>query len=123
MALPFNNIQTPVIQPVSEVKPIEKYHNTQYHDAYQKGILTAKMTLDVKNKHKIVENLIKIIFDDISEQSQKTTAVSIGSIKSYNQIIETVMILIKSHNFTFDVTRISCIIEGYGKYIEQQNNG
>ena len=120
-SLEFNEQSKTQIQPVNDSKPIEKYFNTPYFDAYQKGVLTAKMTLDVKNKDRIVHNLISVIFDDILMQNKdNNTCAELAKI--YQQIIHLALAALKSNNFKIDVPRITCIIEGYGKQIEQENN-
>ena len=84
--------------------------------------MAAKATLDEKNKDKILENLIKVVLDDVLEQNSNNISSNCNIIKLNMQVIESALKNTKLSNFTFDVKRIASIIEGYGKFIEQKNN-
>ena len=122
MTIEFNEQPNKAIAPVAEEKPQERYFDTPYHMSYQKGIMAAKATLDEKNKDKILENLIKVVLDDVLEQNSNNISSNSNIIKLNMQVIESALKNTKLSNFNFDVKRIASIIEGYGKFIEQKNN-
>lgn len=122
MTIEFNEQSNKAIAPEAEEKPKERYFNTPYYLSYQKGIMAAAATLDEKNKDKILENLIKVVLDDVLEQNSNNISSNSNIIKLNMQVIENALKNTKLSNFTFDVKRIASIIEGYGKFIEQKNN-
>jgi uncharacterized Fe-S radical SAM superfamily protein PflX len=122
MTIEFNDQPNRAIAPVVEEKPTERYYETPYYHSYQKGIMAAKATLDEKNKEKILENLIKVVLDDVLEQNSNNISSNSNILKLNMQVIESALKNTKLSNFNFDVKRIASIIEGYGKFIEQKND-
>ena len=118
----INEQESPAIKPEGNIPSKERYYGKPYSHAYTKGMMAAKMTLDEKNKDKILENLIRVVLDDVLEENSKNIACNKNILKLNIQVIENAMKNTKLSNFNFDVKRIASIIEGYGKYIEQQND-
>lgn len=119
--LKFNEQNSSVIKPVVPGKTTERYHGSLLRESYEKGILAAKGTLDAKNKEKIVENLIKVIFDDILSENSDRIKSNHNILKLNLQVIENAIKNTKLSNFIFNHERIASIIEGYAKVIEQKS--
>ncbi len=119
--LKFNEQNGSVINPVPPGKPTGRYHDTLLRESYEKGILAATGTLDAKNKERIVENLIKVIFDDILSQNSDRIKSNHNILKLNLQVIENAIKNTKLSNFIFNPERIASIIEGYAKVIEQKS--
>ncbi len=118
----INEQDSPAIKPEGNIPSKERYYGTPYYHSYTKGMMAAEMTLDEKNKDKILENLIRVVLDDVLEENSKNISCNKNILKLNIQVIENAMKNTKLSNFNFDVKRIASIIEGYGKYIEQQND-
>lgn len=118
----INEQENNAIKPVGPVENKERYYGTPYFHAYTKGMMAAKMTLDEKNKDKVLDNLIRVILDDVLEENSKNIACNKNILKLNIQVIENALKNTRLSNFNFDSKRIASIIEGYGKYIEQQND-
>ena len=119
--LEYNEQPNKMIQPVKIEDEKERYEGTPYSDSYTKGIMAARATLDAKNKDKLLENLIRTIFDDILEQNSKNIKSNHNILKLNIQVIENAIKNTKLSNFTFDAGRISSIIEGYATIIKEKN--
>ncbi len=119
--LKFNEQNGSVINPMPPVKSTERYHNSLLRESYEKGILAATGTLDAKNKERIVENLIKVIFDDILSENSDRIKSNHNILKLNLQVIENAIKNTKLSNFIFNHERIASIIEGYAKVIEQKS--
>tara|TARA_R110001583_G_scaffold42965_1_gene136582 strand:- start:39 stop:416 length:378 start_codon:yes stop_codon:yes gene_type:complete len=119
--LEYNEQINTLIPPVKEEVTKERYEGTPYRTSYTRGIMAAKGTLDAKNKDKILENLIRTIFDDILEQNSKNIKSNHNILKLNIQVIENAIKNTKLSNFTFDAGRISSIIEGYATIIKEKN--
>tara|TARA_B100000214_G_C23920442_1_gene605767 strand:+ start:337 stop:705 length:369 start_codon:yes stop_codon:yes gene_type:complete len=122
MTIKFNESESKAIPPMGDIPSTERYHGTAFYDSYNKGMLAAKATLDEKNKEKILDNLIKVVLDDILEQNSKNISANSNILKLNMQVIENALKNTKLSNFNFDPKRVASIIEGYGKFIEQKNN-
>lgn len=102
---------------------LEKYENTEYYDSYNKGLWAGKMTLDEKNKHKIVSNLIFTIIDDAKLLNAKNKNLNgVNLLNNLQQIFNTCFDMMNSEQILFDIKRAASIIEGYGKHIENKNS-
>jgi hypothetical protein len=119
--LEYNEQTNTLIPPVAVETTKERYEDTPYRNSYTRGIMAAKATLDAKNKDKILENLIRTIFDDILEQNSKNIKSNHNILKLNIQVIENAIKNTKLSNFTFDAGRISSIIEGYATIIKEKN--
>lgn len=118
--LEYNEHHQNITPGVNEQK-LDRYENTIYYEPYTKGLMGGKMTLDQKNREKIIQNLIKIILDDI-HSNNKSNLDGQFIVKSCQKFFDITFDLLKSEKINIDVKRIGAIIEGYGKYIEQKNN-
>jgi len=58
-SLDFNEHSSSVVQPEPPKKDIERYTGTLLRESYVRGKMAATSTLDVKNKDRILENLIR----------------------------------------------------------------
>ena len=76
------------------------------------------MTLDAKNQHKILSNLVWVIFDDAINKNKQIDS---KIIKSSREIIQNAFDILKNINFVIDEKRAAAIIEGYGDIIEEKN--
>ena len=121
-SLNFNEHSSSVVQPEPPAKDTERYTGTLLRDSYVKGKMAATATLDVKNKDRILENLIKVVFDDILDQNSGKIGSNRNILKLNLQVIENAIKNTKLSNFVFDAERIAAIIEGYAKVIEQKNS-
>lgn len=119
MSLEINEQKQNAIAPVPEVKNLGKYEETIYHDAYSIGRATGMMTLDAKNQHKILSNLVWVIFDDAINKNKKIDS---KIIKNTREIIQSAFDILKNVNFVLDEKRAAAIIEGYGDIIEEKNS-
>jgi|TARA_R100000781_G_C4072472_1_gene124940 hypothetical protein len=119
--LSFNEHSGSSISPVAPVKSTERYHGTMLRESYEKGIIAATGTLDAKNKDRILENLIKVVFDDILSENSNKIKSNHNILKLNLQVIENAIKNTKLSNFNFDHERIASIIEGYAKVIEQKS--
>ena len=121
-SLDFNEHSSSVIQPETPTKDTERYTGTLLRESYVRGKMAATSTLDVKNKDRILENLIKVIFDDILDQNSGKIESNPNILKINLQDKEKSIKNTKLSNFVFDAERIAAIIEGYAKVIEQKNS-
>ena len=78
--------------------------------------MAAKATLDEKNKEKILENLIKVVLDDVLEQNSNNISSNSNILKLNMQVIESALKNTKLSNFNFDVKRIASIIRVWKIY-------
>ena len=120
--LTFNEQSSSTVQPEPPTKDTDRYNGTLLRDSYVKGKMAATSTLDVKNKDRILENLIKVVFDDILDQNSGKIESNRNILKLNLQVIENAIKNTKLSNFVFDAERIAAIIEGYAKVIEQKNS-
>lgn len=120
-SLTFNEKSGSSILPVPPVKNTDRYHGTLLKESYDKGKIAATGTLDAKNKDRILENLIKVIFDDILTENSNKIKSNHNILKLNLQVIENAIKNTKLSNFNFDHERIASIIEGYAKVIEQKS--
>ena len=68
-----------------------------------------------------MENLIKVIFDDILSENSDRIKSNHNILKLNLQVIENAIKNTKLSNFIFNHERIASIIEGYAKVIEQKS--
>ena len=118
MSLEINEQKQNAIAPIPEIKNLGKYEETIYHDAYSIGRATGMMTLDAKNQHKILSNLVWVIFDDAINKNKQIDS---KIIKNSREIIQNAFDILRNINFVIDEKRAAAIIEGYGDIIEEKN--
>ena len=121
-SLQFNEQSSSDIQPEKMDRDIDRHEGTPLRETYVKGMMAAEGTLDAKNKDRVLENLIKTIFDDILTSNHKNIKSNDNILKLNLNVIENAIKNTKLSNFIFDVERICSIIEGYAEIIKQKTS-
>ena len=121
-SLEFNEQSTPTVKPEKMVRDIDRHEGTTLREPYVKGTMAAESTLDAKNKDRVLENLIKTVFDDILTSNHKNIKSNDNILKLNLNVIENAIKNTKLSKFVFDVQRICAIIEGYAEIIKQKTS-
>lgn len=121
-SLQFNEQSSSDIQPEKMERNIDRHEGTTLRETYVKGMMAAEGTLDAKNKDRVLENLIKTVFDDILTSNHKNIKSNDNILKLNLNVIENAIKNTKLSNFVFDVERICSIIEGYAEIIKQKTS-